>query len=241
MAKIGMGYGSECHLLRWMGRHRNSFNKAIMNAMGKSTSDARIDWLDFNFNYVKDKWYDSELKGLEFIDSESVVSGWKEVWPTSGEQHNWDAVGWLVSSDFKSKGHEERDIILVEAKAHTQELLSKCKATSVVSISKISRAFKRTAESLNIEYNESHWLYSYYQLANRLVLFDYLKRNNYNPHIVLVYFIGDVRDSKYNCPKDVLGWESSLYIQDRALGIEKLYNSENIHKVFIHVADDSLY
>ena len=29
MARMGYAYGSECHLLRWMGRHRRAFDAAV--------------------------------------------------------------------------------------------------------------------------------------------------------------------------------------------------------------------
>ena len=35
MAKIGYGYGSECHLLRWMGCHRKKLVDNILNLMGE--------------------------------------------------------------------------------------------------------------------------------------------------------------------------------------------------------------
>jgi hypothetical protein len=47
MGKMGYGYGSECHLLRWMGRHRKAFDVAVLSAIKREGS--KIDWLDFNF------------------------------------------------------------------------------------------------------------------------------------------------------------------------------------------------
>jgi len=34
MAELGYGYGSEFHLLRMLGRHRNSFDKKILDKLG---------------------------------------------------------------------------------------------------------------------------------------------------------------------------------------------------------------
>ena len=64
MAKIGHGYGSESHLLRWMGRHRNLFDQYVSKSVGRLGSP--IHWLDFNFA-PNNPWPDSELKGLEFL------------------------------------------------------------------------------------------------------------------------------------------------------------------------------
>lgn len=30
---MALGYGSEFHLLRWLGRHRNEFNKNVKNLL----------------------------------------------------------------------------------------------------------------------------------------------------------------------------------------------------------------
>ena len=90
MAPIGYGYGSECHLLRWMGRHRD---QRVSAAVGKPCS--MINWMDFKFNKRK-LWPDSELRGLEFLyDRPNLKAKWQEFWPTGRGIHNWDAVGWI--------------------------------------------------------------------------------------------------------------------------------------------------
>jgi hypothetical protein len=58
MAKIGYGYGSECHLLRWMGRHRKAFDKTMLNTVGTSSNEKEIEWLDFGFSKEVRKWFD---------------------------------------------------------------------------------------------------------------------------------------------------------------------------------------
>ena len=73
MAKIGNGYGSEYHLMRWMGRHRNLFDQSVSESVGRPGSP--IHWLDFNFA-PNNPWPDIELKGLK--------SKWQKFWPTQG-------------------------------------------------------------------------------------------------------------------------------------------------------------
>ncbi len=46
MAEIGHGYGSEWHLLRFLGRHRANLGAAIQRLIGCDT----ISWLDFPFD-----------------------------------------------------------------------------------------------------------------------------------------------------------------------------------------------
>ena len=43
MADIGYGYGSEWHLLRFLGYHRNALDSPILRATGGQ----EIEWLDF--------------------------------------------------------------------------------------------------------------------------------------------------------------------------------------------------
>ncbi len=49
MGDMRFGYGSEWHLLRFLGRHRNYLNQQILKVMG-SEGCCRIEWLDFNFS-----------------------------------------------------------------------------------------------------------------------------------------------------------------------------------------------
>ncbi len=127
MGKIGYGYGSEWHLLRYLGYHRGCLNEQILNLIGGQ----QLDWLDFG--YSKDNAplkRDKELVGLEFIDNPDVQRRWYAFWPQSGSAQNWDAVGKIFVD-----GKEEW--LLVEAKAHIKELQSSCRAKSERSKAKI--------------------------------------------------------------------------------------------------------
>ena len=89
MAKMGFGYGSEWHLLRFLGRHRLFLNERISDEIGCTS----VTWLDFNFDSSKLGGGDSELKGLEFIQNKpSLQAAWRRFWPQGTGIHNWDAV-----------------------------------------------------------------------------------------------------------------------------------------------------
>ena len=45
MSKIRLGYGSEWHMLRMLGRHRAWFTQHVLSAVGGSD----LTWKDFNF------------------------------------------------------------------------------------------------------------------------------------------------------------------------------------------------
>ena len=60
MAEMGDGYGSECHLLRYLGRHRSLFNQEVDSAI----SGQDLEWLDYPFDPTR-TWRDGEWKGLD--------------------------------------------------------------------------------------------------------------------------------------------------------------------------------
>src|SRR5208337_4362825 len=116
MGKMGNGYGSEFHLLRYLGYHRHELNGVVEKETGGRVSD----WLDFAFGGEGKP--DREWKGVDFVGSaSSVKSAWEKFWPQTGNVPNWDAVGRLDSNSGV-------EYLLVEAKAHVEELQSSCSA-----------------------------------------------------------------------------------------------------------------
>ena len=155
MAEIGYGYGSEWHLLRFLGYHRNVLDSAILRAIGGQG----IEWLDFPFKQAK-KFYDDEWKGLDFLETEHLArKEWSSYWPTSGNRQNWDAVGRL-----RIGGQEEW--LLVEAKAHLGELNSSCGASDSGGLPMIRSACEVTKQNMGID-QAKDWLSPFYQYANR--------------------------------------------------------------------------
>jgi len=121
MAKIGHGYGSEWHLLRYLGYHRNTLNSEIR----KLISLDGISWLDFKFSNINEKLrQDDEYKGLEFLDMKKyskVLDNWDKFWPKTGNVPNWDAIGNGLRGSHK-------EWILVETKGNLEECESNCHA-----------------------------------------------------------------------------------------------------------------
>jgi hypothetical protein len=118
MGKIGYGYGSEWHMLRYLGYHRNWLNCEIL----KLTGGRRISWIDHLFSRKHQPLEnDRELVGVEFIDHQNVEALWQQYWPQSGQAQNWDAVGQIHFND-------RVEWLLVEAKGHRGEVVSSCGA-----------------------------------------------------------------------------------------------------------------
>lgn len=225
MATMGHGYGSEWHLLRWMGRHRKAFDANVLKAMRQSSG--RIEWEDAKFR--QHQWPDEELQGIEFIQDPDVQSAWRNFWPSSGRAQTWDAVGWLHLGD-------QKELILVEAKAHLGEIASNCNAVEHGGRPQIQKAFTEVKMDLGIP-EERDWCVGYYQYANRLAALHFLLRHSVQAHLLFIYFVGDATDSRRNCPKDQAGWEDALRLQEEMLGLPAEHAlSPKIHKLFLPVS-----
>ncbi len=213
MGKMALGYGSEFHLLRWIGRHRNEFNKRIKNLLDIDN----ITWIDFDFDAGK-KIPDKELIGLSFLKDEAnyqeVLSLWKKEWPQTGNSMNWDLVGYTIKNGIKTW-------ILIEAKAHLGELFQSCGA-SEYSLSKIENALLKTAENNGVKIiKDNPWTKNYYQLANRIYILDLLKRSGIKSKLINIYFVGDMISKNRKSPEKKEIWEIEIDRMKRYLNIEK--------------------
>lgn len=201
--KIGYGYGSEWHLLRYLGYHRKLLNNQI-----KNKTDLEITkWLDFKFSGKNVSLeHDKEFEGLEFLNEKQhleVKSKWREFWPSSGSQQNWDAVAKAMDSGNES-------YVLVEAKANLQECRSICHAKPISEnggrdkiLNTMKEVMNSFTKSMNVDTEK--WLNKYYQYANRLAVLHFLNKNGINTNLLFVYFIGDKNPNNY-CPESEEKW-----------------------------------
>ena len=226
MGRIGHGYGSEWHLLRYLGRHRNLLDRTIREATGCG----KLEWLDFGFE-PNNPWHDAEWKGLDFLKEDSVLQGsWREYWPHGAGIHNWDAVAKCRTKEGKTEW------ILVEAKANLEELRSECKAGSKGSIKKNRAAFDATKAALGVP-AEADWMNPYYQYCNRVAALHFLISHNVASRLLFIYFCGDKGDLRRTCPPDRKGWEESIKELNRHIGIPgEHYLKDKIHTLFLQVA-----
>lgn len=228
MGNIGNGYGSECHLLRWMGRHRKLFDEEVSKAL--KIAGAPIEWVDFHFlpKAACPDWPDAERKGLDFIINDSLQKEWRSFWPQKGTPPTWDAVGWIENAGNK-------ELILVEAKAHIKELDTCCQAKPGESLSKIKKAFDETRNALNVS-NDNDWTKGYYQTANRIAVLHFLCRENISAHLLFVYFIGDKFPDRI-CPENENEWKDALEGQDAYIGLPKKHLlADKIHKLYLKIS-----
>ncbi len=225
MGIMALGYGSEFHLLRWLGRHRNEFDKRVKSLLNIEN----VTWLDFEFDFgdIPDK----EIIGLNFLDKsihKDIISQWKNEWPQTGNSMNWDLVGY-------SENPGEKTWILIEAKAHLGELEQNCGAKSPDSVAKIKKALLEAAKNNGIEILDINpWTRKFYQLANRIYVLDLLKRNNVQAKLVNIYFIGDMSSKNRKSPQNQIAWQSKLVEMKKYLNIQKLTKLE-IKELFLEI------
>lgn len=227
MARLNPSYGSELHLLRMLGRHRNFFDREVR----RTTCADAIEWLDFasgeshrNKNGIT--IWDREWQQLAFLPDGDVKSGWPQVWPAHRPGQNWDAVGRLSFGD-------RQEWLLVEAKANVEELRSSCQAADPSSKDLIRRTLEDTKRALGAP-EQRDWLNGYYQYCNRLAVLHYLNHNRTPTHLLYVYFLGDVPGDGRTCPVTKAEWMDALSAQEVYVGLPKTNPlASHIHKIFV--------
>ena len=227
MSKIGCGYGSEWHLLRYLGYHRSLLSQKVGTALGAES----VTWLDFPFakngTPLQD---DREFQGLEFLADAHILEKWAYFWPQRGNVQNWDAVG-------KAIVEGKETWVLVEAKAHVEEVKSRCGATSPQSRAQIMNVLAEVREHLRATGQPlAHWLEPYYQFANRLAVLYFLEREGIAAHLVNLYFYGERARPGWQCPQSAAEWEEVIRDEEAWLGIARDSGlMKRVHHVFLAV------
>lgn len=143
-----------------------------------------------------------------------------DFWPAQGPQ--WDALGRAES------GHA----VLVEAKAHLDEICSPASQAGTSSLTKIRAALSETAAALGAAPG-TDWTRTFYQYTNRLAHGHLLQELNGVPtRLIMLYFVGD-RDMRG--PETRREWEAALTILHEALGIAQRRLPAYLAELFIDV------
>jgi hypothetical protein len=142
-----------------------------------------------------------------------------QFWPERGPQ--WDALG-------KSSGGK---LLLVEAKSHISELISKSKAQDEASMKKIQESLEETGRYLNSRVNAA-WSESFYQYTNRLAHLYLLRKNELPAYLVYVYFLND---TEMEGPATFYEWEGAIKLLNSRLGIGGHRLQKFITNVYIDV------
>ncbi len=221
MAEMGLGYGSEFQLLRYLGHHRNYLNDKIREEIGEGA----IEWLDYPIDLKRDS-RDGELCGIDCFKKlsnfEDIRKKWKEYWPQTGNSHNWDGI-------FIQNGIW----YFVEAKAHLEEANQECSAKSIGSIEKIINAFEDTCgnKPLAEEWQKSNC----YQLANRLAFINFCKKVGIPAKLLYISFVNgyDINTKKNICNSEK--WDDKWQDEYQQLEIP---DKDNLKDSIVHVCID---
>lgn len=227
MAEMGLGYGSEFQLLRFLGHHRDELNNLIHESTGMSGA---IHWKDFGYDDNK-MCGDRELKGIEcFKTLENyfqINEDWECFWPQSGSSMNWDAIFTIGDTWF-----------FVEAKAHIGEAFQKCSATSNRSIETIEKAFDETKNWLGISKNDIRWIKTdCYQLANRLAFMRFCTKNGIKAKLLYISFVNGYYRKSVTSRES---WETNVWDkQYEALGITQDSVKDLIYHIYPNCEPDN--
>lgn len=228
-----MGYGSEFHLLRMMGRHRDFLSGEVAMSLGRGI---QLEWFDYPRAENRESHFDAEYTALNFvrcIGLDPLIENQKysEYWPMTGTLQSWDLVG---------RTNDGR-IVTVEAKAHLQELKSDCKAKGK-GLEIIEASLMKVRSDLGIE-QSGVWTREYYQMANRVFTCWYLNKIRGIPTIhVNLYFVGDQRPDSYVCPRAIRDWKDAVSDAHEYLGLsdEQPFFRDCIKTCYVHVSGKPL-
>lgn len=221
---MGLGYGSEFQLLRFMGRHRHELERTIIDALQEkqqTINDKNFDWLDFEYSDVnKVITGDRELYGLSFLEKkidkglyDKITSALQKAGSFISNWQHWDAV--FVLDDC---------FYFVEAKAYPGELYS-TNDHGGSSKKEILNFMRENMQPYGIEVDEN-WLDSYYQFANRISMMAFLNQNGLNAKAIYIYF-----ENGYN-KRQVIG-QGIESVSDKGAG--KMEFDEAIQKELSHL------
>ena len=164
MSKIGHGYGSEYHLLRYLGYQRGELNRKV----DKATGGRLINWLDFPFSDSPKSFYHADWQGVSFLRNDGQGAGvreaWRSFWPQTGTAPSWDAVG-VMDTKGATAGFWSRP----------RRISASSRATGGGPKAKpmIEHALTDTKEALGIA-AACDWASPYYQFCNRLAVLHFL-------------------------------------------------------------------
>ena len=218
MAEMGLGYGSEFQLMRFLGHHKKDLDTLIQNATGVYE---QIQWLDYPYDR-KRKSGDGELTGIDCFKElkiyEDIREKWLRFWPQGGSSMNWDGIFILNNTWY-----------FVEAKANEKEAFQLCKAKSKDSRYQIDQAMEFAKKWLSVD-NKINWRRTNcYQLANRLAFAAFCNEICNIP--VKLLYVGFINGYGKKSVESVKDWETIWRREFETLGLSE----SNLSGILYHI------
>jgi hypothetical protein len=190
--------------LKWIQRFVNEMPEQIDQPILQGLSGSKkIEWRSPLASDSFAEYRDADF--LKLLGLENLSNDLREFWPNLGPQ--WDALG------VSDKG----DVLLVEAKAHIDEMCSPGTAAGDKSRAQIRLALDQTIEALEAK-PKTDWTDTFYQYANRLAHLHFLRSHGVSAWLVLVGFVGD---TDMDGPLDAREWQAAYRVADHVLGIKQ--------------------
>lgn len=241
MSKIGYTYGSEWHLLRYLGYHRDALDRAVRRSIPYSSVPRWLDWgFERRLTAVEKgppRFLDDEFAGVDFLtapEQDRLRTPLRGFWPCTGNLPNWDAIARLNIGG-------EPSWLIVEAKSHLGELNSICKAKARDvggGRDQIIQAFRDTQQALGVGKDAEAWLGPFYQFSNRLAFLNFFLREGVPVHLLCIYFLGDRFPGGRGvfCPETEPEWQTALAVMEQHVGWQPDgLLSGLVHKLFLPV------
>jgi hypothetical protein len=234
MSDVGNGYGSKYFLLRFLDPHYHRYLRSCLERSLHLYSDSGgLNCSKWLYNPKKDgkASQDCEYTGIDFFPDDIkklLDDNWKKYWPQTGTPQNWDA----ILHFYEEAEPELADKwIIVEAKAHLDELNTSSGATNQNSIQMIDSAFEATRKRFNIN-THNNWREHYYQFANRLAFVNFMLDNNIKCSFLNIYFINGWPNDPAKNVTDEASWRRKIEDEYSYLGITD-EAKQYIQEVFI--------
>ncbi|HEX4295078.1 MAG TPA: hypothetical protein VHZ29_13170 [Rhizomicrobium sp.] len=190
--------------LKWIQQAVNSHPHVLDSAILPRLQGAKsISWLSPLAEDAFAEYRDGDF--LKRVGIARLVGDLAEFWPRHGPQ--WDA---LATSD-------RADVLLIEAKAHVDEICSPGTAARAMSRRRIEDSLARTATAMKAD-PKAAWTGAFYQLANRFAHLRFLRSRGIKAWLVLVSFVGD---ADMRGPASQQEWEAAYRIVLHVMGIRQ--------------------
>jgi hypothetical protein len=222
--------------------HRASkLNEAISRAVPRLAT-ARFAWCAPLQGDPKGAFYEPRGEEvLDYLGLESLKDDYRKFWPKPRRPEgvpNWDALARLEFPGGRSI------VLLVEAKAHIEEMYQASGARALTAhgktnpaFSMIKEALEATQVSLGLEPDALRWMRpvvhagrerAVYQTANRLALLRFLREHGIDAVLILLLF---VNDPDARPPADEAAWLDAIADVRARLGLST--SAPHMHYVFL--------
>jgi hypothetical protein len=201
---------------RWVQWYVNDAPRVFDAAIGLGPIDWRSPLCDDQYAEYRDEAF------LDRLGVTAVRKPLERFWPRGGPQ--WDALGRARSGEA----------VIVEAKAHLNELYSPATRALDASVALIQASLAEAARAMGVA-EGFDWSRQFYQYANRLAHAYFLEQVNGVPvTLVFVYFTGDA-DMKGPATRGE--WDTAISTVHAALGLA--HPPPFVRDVFIEVGPGS--